>query len=160
MRHLLVACWGEIEQLEDAGAQHVRECEACRREAEVLRLTSRLLRETEAEPVPTGFTQRVMAQVRSTEPGRVSWYQRTLGWLSPPAPVFDRARATALGLVLVLLLGGGIALYQGPSGPVDPPRPPALVDVDYDTLLLQHETLALTQALSEDAGMYLVSYTH
>jgi negative regulator of sigma E activity len=172
VRHLLVACWGQVEQLEAGAAEHVRECEGCQREARSLRLTHEALRDVQAEPVPTGFAQRVMAQVGRAEPRGASWYQRALGWLSPPAPVFDWARATAVGLALAVACGGGIALYQGIAGsPGDVGHPvvaeapraadPAVASAaDFETLLLQHETLSMTQTLSEDAGVHLVSYGH
>lgn len=172
VRHLLVACWGQVQQLEAEAAEHVRECEGCQRQARSLRLTDRALREVQGEPVPTGFAQRVMAQVGRTEPSSASWYQRALGWLSPPAPVFDWARAAAVGLALAVACGGGIALYQGMAGgPGDGSHPvvveaphaadPAVAPaVDFETLLLQHETLSMTQTLSEDAGVHLVSYGH
>ena len=176
VRHLLVSCWGDVEQLESEAAAHLERCEQCRREAEMLRLTHRLLREAEAAPeaAPAGFAQRVMAQVSEAEPTGVSWYQRALGWLSPPAPAFDRVRAAAVAMALVLVLGGGVALYRGAAGPTDvSPDAGALVvgvphdeaplgeaAIDFEALVLQHETLALTQALSEDAGVHLVSYRH
>ncbi|GAG11503.1 unnamed protein product, partial [marine sediment metagenome] len=36
----------------------------------------------------------------------------------------------------------------------------AAATVNLETLVLQHETLAMTQALSEDAGVHLVSYSY
>ncbi len=172
VRRLLVSCWGEVEQLEAEAAAHLTECEECRREAEMLRLTHGLLREAKPEAAPEGFAQRVMAQVGEAEPTGASWYQRALGWLAPPAPTFGRVRAAAVALVLVLLLGGGVALYRGAVGPgngfsgagalvVGVPRDgasPGEAPIDFEALMLQHETLAQTQALSEDVGVHLVSY--
>lgn len=172
VHRLLVACWGELEQLEPEAAEHLRECEGCQREAKALRATRRLMRQSAQEPVPTGFAGRVMVEVRATEPGRVGWYQRTLGWLSAPAPAFEWARAAAVGLALVLLFGGGIALYHGVGGTPEPGSHAVVVvdtspadsspaaTVDLETLVLQHETLAMTQTLSEDAGVHLVSYSY
>jgi anti-sigma factor RsiW len=172
VQRLLVACWGEVEQLEPEAAEHLRECEACQREAKALRATHRLMRQGAQEPVPTGFAGRVMAEVRTAQPARVGWYQRTLGWLSPPAPAFEWARAAAVGLALVLLFGGGIALYHGVGGAPEPGSravivtdtspavPGSTATVDLETLVLQHETLAMTQTLSEDADVHLVSYSY
>lgn len=175
VRHLLVSCWGEVEQLEAEAAAHLAECQECWREAEMLRLTHGLLREAEAEreAAPAGFAQRVMAQVSEAEPTGVSWYQRALGWLAPPAPAFGRVRAAAVAMAVVLVLGGGLALYRGAAGPTGVSPDAALVvgvphdedsageaTIDFEALVLHHETLALTQALSEDVGVHLVSYRY
>jgi hypothetical protein len=174
VHHLLVACWGDIDKLEAPAAGHLAQCAECRREAEMLRLTHGLLSETEAAPqkAPKGFAHQTMARLGDARPAHASWRDRLVGWLSPPAPVLEPVRAAAFALALILVVGGGVALYHGAVPPegiapgggvvvanaVDSAEYGPEAPIDFEALVLQHETLALTETLSEDAGVHLVSY--
>ena len=174
VHHLLVTCWGDTDKLGAPAARHLAQCAKCRREAEMLRLAHRLLGESEAagQKAPRGFAHQIMARLGEARPAHASWHDRLLGWLSAPAPVLEPVRAAAFAMALILVVGGGVALYHGAVTPQGiSPGGGALVanavdsaeygpegPIDFEALVLQHETLALTQTLSEDAGVHLVSY--
>ena len=77
----------------------------------------------------------------------------------------------AVAAVLVLLIGG-FALLQGIGyAPAVGPQPSAVIaagagtqatlaDEDLEVLMMRHQALELTQALSDDAGVHMVSYTY
>ena len=92
-------------------------------------------------------------------------------FLADSIPGDGAAMAATLGLMLLI---GGLALLQGIGGAPDVGPPPSTViaagsgagtqmataDEDLEALLLRHQALALTQALSDDAGVHMVSFTY
>lgn len=173
VREELVECWGAEQGLGPDVRAHLIECRECRREAELLRGTRLLLDRVEPAEAPAGFRARVMARVDRTEPERIGWPERAREWLWPRQQGPAWGRALAVAAVLVLLIGG-LALLQGLAGPpAAQPQSPALIaagggsgaasvfnDEDIEALMLRHQALESNQALSDDPGVHMISYTY
>ncbi|MCD6359805.1 MAG: hypothetical protein J7M38_03005 [Armatimonadetes bacterium] len=173
VREQLVECWGAQEALSAEALAHIRQCPECRREAELLRGTRRLLGQIEPVRAPAGFTERVMAEVARTPQQDRSWQERIgeLLWPQGHTPAWGRALAVA---ALLMVLISGFALLHGLGGaPAMQPQPASIIadgggagaltvanDEDLEALMLRHEALELNQALSDDAGVHLIAYTY
>lgn len=169
-REQLVECWGEEEALGAEALAHMRECRECRREAELLRGTRQLLSQVEPMSAPGGFAGRVMAQVAQAEQS-AGWSERVLEWLWPwrHSPAWGRALAVA---AVVMVLISGLALLEGRSGtpPMQAPGPTMVAagsgtgavfsEEDLEALVLRHQALEQSRALSDDPGVHMISFSY
>ncbi len=172
IREQLVECWGDEGGLCVEAQAHLRECKECRQEAALLRGTRGLLTTVRVERAPEGFTQRVMANISQTPQEATAWHERAAEWLWPRhsgAPAWGRAAAVAA--IFIVLLGGLFMVNSG-QGPVATTAPSVVASTggpsvgtpvaseELEALVLRHQQLELSQTLSDDAGVTLISYTY
>lgn len=175
VRGQLVEFWGDSDALCEAAQAHLIECRECREEATQLARTHALITTMRAERAPEGFRARVMARIAETPQESPEWHARALTWLWPrqiATPAWGRA--VALAAVFVILVGG-FALIQGHLGPAVAPNTTAVIaagpgvglgagtaasNEELEALVFHHRMLELDQALSDDAGVMLVSYNY
>lgn len=168
VRAELVECWACTDELSDEAIRHLESCEACRREAVLLRGTRTLVHSLPTTRAPAGFTDRVMAQI-NREPQPADWTQRLRDWLVPrrgPAWV----RATAVAAAIALAAAGGVwyanQTPEAQAGASAVTVAPGAIDAqstsaegELTELLQQHQSFELTQPLADDAGVSFVAYT-
>lgn len=170
VRAELVGCWACTDELSDEAIGHLESCEACRREAVLLRETRTLVHSLPTTRAPAGFTHRVMAQIES-EAQPAEWTQRLRDWLVPRrGPAWVRATAVAAAIALAAASGVWYAQHTpdaqmaaGTSavtvGPGATDAQSASADAELTELLQQHQSFELTQPLADDAGVSFVAYT-
>jgi len=174
VREQLVQYWGDVDAMCEAVREHLAVCPECREEAEQLVRTHALIGKMQVEHAPGGFRERVMACIAETPQESPAWYERSLSSLWPRQTVIPAwGRAVALAALFMILVGG-FALIQGHLGPAVTPGstviatgPGVVLDAgtaapseELEALVFQHRLLELDQALSDDAGVMLVSYSY
>ena len=171
VREQLVERWGDGDALCEAARAHLAECPECRQEAIQLVRIHALIATMRDERAPEGFRERVMACIAETPQESPAWHERALTWLWPQHTAVPAwGRAVALAAVFVILVGG-FALIQGHLGPAMAPTADTVIAAgpgvgaiapndELETLVFQHRMLELDQALSDDAGVMLVSYNY
>lgn len=175
VREQLVEVWGDSDALCDEARAHLAECRECREEATQLARTHALITTMRSERAPEGFRARVMASIAATAQESPEWHERALTWLWPQQTAIPAwGRAVALAAVFVILVGG-FALIQGQLGPAVTPDTTTVIaagpgvghgagtaasNEELEALVFQHRLLELDQALSDDAGVMLVSYNY
>lgn len=168
VRAALVACWGRTDELATEVLEHLEVCEECRREALLFRETRVMVRSLPPLRAPSGLSERVLAEIEQ-EAASGTWPQRLTRWLVPSGQP-SWARAAAVAAALALAVGGGMWYAQNgqPQQTVavssDSPAPGTsaahvATAGEIDQLMLEHQTLEMTQPLADDAGVSLVVYT-
>ncbi len=173
VREELVACWACVDELTFEVVEHLEQCDACRREAVLLRHT-RVMLHSSMPPLsaPVNMAERVMSRI-DEQAHSAGWLPRAREWFVPRRQP-SWARAAAVGTALALAVAGGALWRSQRPDQSAPPSPPAVVadagidgsaartatlDGELDELMLQHQRLEMTQPLADDAGVSLVVYT-
>ena len=167
----LTECWGDGDAMCEAVRVHLAECPECREEALQLVRTHALLATMRSERAPGGFRERVMACIAETPQESPAWHERALTWLWPQQTAVSAwGRAVALATLFMILVGGFV-LIQGQLGPAVAPTTTTVIaagpgvgiaasNEELEALVRQHRLLELDRALSDDAGVTLVSYNY
>ena len=170
VKEQLLEYWGDTDAMCDAVREHLAVCPECREEAMQLVRTHALIGKMQTEHAPGGFRERVMACIAETPQELPAWHERALSWLWPqPTAMPAWGRAVALAALLMILVGG-LALIQGQLGPAVAPATTVIAtgpgvgteasNEELEALVFQHRLLELDRALSDDAGVTLVSYNY
>ncbi|MGC9316534.1 MAG: anti-sigma factor family protein [Armatimonadota bacterium] len=167
VRAALVACWGTTDELATEVLEHLEVCEECRRQALLFRETRAMVQSLPRLRAPSGLTQAVLAGIEREAAGR-SWAQRLFQTLIPSRQS-SWARVAAVAAALALAVGGGVWYAQddrptrtaalGSDSPVATSAAHLAGSGELDQLMLEHQTLEMTQPLADDAGVSLVVYT-
>ena len=156
----------DLEAAEFAAA-HRGACPKCAAfESEMTRLEG-VLRAIPAVATGDSFVSAVMAGVRQTDPRAVGLWERMFGVL--PQHSYRRGLAlTSAAAVFVMLAVGGVAIRGRDAAP--PPKAPAVTTVaelpagaaydDVRDILQRHQSAAMSQPLSDDAGVRLVALSN
>lgn len=147
------------------------DCAAFRRREEAV---AAVLAKSPVSAAPTGFADKVMSRVDAGQaPSVSSWTDWLLGPLRAPSPGLSYAHAAGIAIVVVMLATAGLFVAHGvgpaadlPTAPViaatsapgGPAAAPVIDKESMDELIRRHQGSSVSQPLSDDEGMRLVSF--